>query len=397
MSNNEKSIGAVKDLFSSRISILTTAISLAALSIFVLLRAISGAVYRKEIDLYASLYYMFGSGSVIAVNIVMGILTAVVIFAIVVGLFSARFSISRAGTPSAQSLGFLKIATLSAIILTILTVIISFASVTVLNYASIQENGGSSSYYLMNRYSSQTAATLFWLTILIGGILILAEVSFLRFLFALSKTINGQGFKRNGMVVSIVADIASAVTTVIAFAIALYNLVTPSKEYAYNLSRDLPAAGLQPSTLISNTLDVIVFAAATVAFIALSVFIISYSVDMDRIQRYERTMAYNQNHSVTNAIEVPDYTAPQNYAYNQTTSFAPYYQANVQYQDVYRNIYTGETQPAPEPVQNPFMAQKTPAAQTPAAQTPAAQAPAAQAPAAQAPAAETPAQNNTNA
>ncbi len=353
MNNNQNAIRPVKALF-GRNSILTLGISLAALSVFLLLRNISAAVYGKQLDLYSSLYYMFGPGSVSIVNIVMGVLTAGVIFAIAAGLFSSRFAIIKSEKPSASTLNFLKTAVFASIILTILLIIFSFASVAVINYRSIPstiDNYG----YSSDRYSTMAAQSLFWLTIIFGALILMAEISFLRLLFAMTRTLNDQGYKKNGVILSTISAIAAAFTTAITFAVTLFKLVTPSGDYAYNISRDLPVQGLEPSQLILDTLNVIVFAAATVAFIAMAVYVVSFAIDVDTQIRRERSVAYSQTHSVISPVTYPDYSTPQNYNYHQSPNFAPYYQANQQYENVYKNIYTGEPQPVPEPVSNPFM------------------------------------------
>lgn len=362
--NNAEFSTPVKRLFSKNSS-MTLGISLAVLSVLVLLKSICAAVYAQRDNLYASLYYIFGPGSVSVVNIIMGVITSVTIFAIAMGILTARFTASR----SSGSFGILKGSLIASIVVTILLVVCSFASVTVMNYSSVEAD---SSVYYLGRYVNSDAEVLFWMTIVLGALLIFSEISLVRFTGSLSANAEGNTFNKNGIIISAFSSVSSAVFSVIAFGVCLYNLVTPSSEYVDSVYRDSAAAGLQTSKLLLDTSNVVIFAALVVVFIAIAVMVSSYSADIDRILRMERANAYNEAHSVLDPVAYPDYTTPNNYNYYQSQNFAPYYDASRAYYDVNKNIYTGEVPPVPQAPVNPF----TPAAsktQYPTAAQPAAQ------------------------
>ena len=362
--NNADFSTPVKRLFSKNSS-MTLGIGLAILSVLVLLKSICAAVYAQRDNLYASLYYIFGSGSVSVVNIIMGVITSVTVFAVAMGVLTARFTTNR----SSGSFGMLKASLIASIVVTILLIVCSFASVTVMNYSSVEAE---SSTYYFGRYVNSDAEVLFWMTIILGALLIFSEISLIRFTGSLSANAENNSMKKNGIVISAFASVSSAVFSIIAFGVCLYNLVTPSSEYVNSIYKDTAATGLQTSKLLLDTANVVIFATLVVVFIAIAVMVSSYSAAIDKILKIERANAYNETHSVLNPVEYPNYTTPNNYNYYQSQNFAPFYDANRAYYDVNKNIYTGEVPPVPQAPVNPF----TPAAsktQYPAAAQPAVQ------------------------
>ena len=64
--------------------------------------------------------------------------------------------------------------------------------------------------------------------------------------------------------------------------------------------------------------------------------------------------AYSNGHEAANPENIPDYTGPENYNYNQSPNFVPYYNAKKSFDAVNRNIYTGEVPPIPPTPEMPF-------------------------------------------
>ena len=153
---------AVKNIFAKPM-ITTLGCSFGVLGVCVLARAICSAADQKQLDLYASLYYMFGSSSVFIVNIVMGAILAAALFFLAAGIFSARASIlnnENAGNPT----GVLKLSSVIALVITAIYIVIAFASVGVLNYTQISPT----------EVTSASANSLFTAAFFLGTVTIIA-------------------------------------------------------------------------------------------------------------------------------------------------------------------------------------------------------------------------------
>lgn len=333
---------AVKNIFSKPM-ITTLGCSLGVLGVSVLARAICSAADQKQLDLYASLYYMFGSSSVFIVNIVMGSIIAAALFFLAAGIFSARSAILRNETIE-NATGMMKISSVTALVITAIYIVIAFASVGVLNHTQISEAS----------LVSASANSLFTAAFFLGAVTIAAEISLIRLSGSINKNIGSSDTVKKGSALLSVSSIAGASVAFGIFCAALYTLVIPSESYRQSIIKDLPVKALEPSKIIMDSINIVLYISLLVMFISLVMIAFSYAAAMDSIKRAARAFAYNQMHMANDPNNIPDYAAQGNYNYNQQKTYTPYFDMNRQYQDVYRNIYNGEVTPTPEPPVNPF-------------------------------------------
>lgn len=333
---------AVKNIF-AKPAVTALGCSLGVLGVTVLARAICSAADQKQLDLYASLYYMFGSSSVFIVNIVMGSIIAAALFFLAAGIFSARSAILRSDTAENPT-GMLKMSSVTAVIITAVYIVIAFASVGVLNYTQISTSSP----------VSASGNSLFTAAFFLGTVTLSAEISLIRLAGSINKNIRSSDTVKKGSALLSVSSIAGAAVAFGIFCAALYTLVIPSDSYRQAMIKDLPVKALEPSKIILDSVNIILYASLLVMFVSLTTIAFSYASAMDMIKRNARAFAYNQMHIANNPNNIPDYASQGNYNYNQQKTYTPYFDMNRQYQDVYRNIYNGEVQPAPEPPVNPF-------------------------------------------
>ncbi len=343
MNNVVRSSNPTQRLF-AKTTVVTLAVSLIVVALTVLTRGICAMIFSQKLSVCRSLYQIFGDGSVGIINLVIGILTAALLFALGLGLFFARAG-AKSSPPSLMGLSFLKYVLYGTIIYTALAVVVSFASVSVINYDDIDSYVG---------FINLSAGSLFWLTILFGTAFICCEVAFIRLINSMIRNLTDGTIVKRGAGLIFVSSALGIITAIIAFCMKLYKLVMPPKNYIQNITQDKAVESFSNSAMILNTFNVLIFASLVVIFITLSMLAASYLMSSDSILRAARISAYNAGHMAANPEDIPDYTTENNYNYNQSPNFVPYYKANKTYQDVYKNIYTGEEPPVPPTPENPF-------------------------------------------
>lgn len=343
MNNNLRTSAPTKTLF-SRLTSVTLSVSLMIIALSVLGRAICAMIFSQRLSVLNSIYQIFGSGSVPVVDLVFGIITALIIALLSIGVFSARSGVNSEPA-MASGLRFLKAGIIISLIYTAFAVVISFASVSVINYNDISGYTGN---------INLSATGLFWFTLFIGLALLCCEIAFIRFSDSMIRNIEDGVIAKRGTALIFLASIIGTITSIIAFCIKLYQLVAPPKDYIKNINADKAVKSLENSELILNSFNVIIFASLIVVFITLAMLAGSYAISADMIIRNARMGAYNAGHTVINPENIPDYRTDNNYNYNQSANYVPYYKANQVYQDIYKNIYTGEVPPVPKAPENPF-------------------------------------------
>ena len=335
---------------------MTLGCSLTALSLIILARGICAAFSVTRLDIYSSLYYMFGNGSVLATNLIMSILLAAAVCFLAVSVFAARSSASKSG----GSLSLLKIASVVSIVFTALMMLISFASVSVMNYSQVSQilsEMPNDSAALYSSYNGN-ANGLFWGTLLMGSCVLMVEISLIRFSNGLSRSLNNGEAVKPGTALMSISALAGSIISGIVFCAVLYQLVTPSALYRYSVYNDLQTTeALAPANLALNSMNVLLYACAVVFFIAATIIAFSYAANIDSINRSAKTQAYSNRYVASNPQNLPDYASPANYNYHQPANFTPVYDANRYYQAANRNIYAGEVPPVPEAPVNPFKPQ----------------------------------------
>ncbi len=343
MYNTVRTPDPSKNLFSKAMPV-TLSVSLMALGLIVLGRAICAMIFDSRLSVLSSVYQIFGSGSAPVVNIIFGTLTSLLLIFLAIGLFFAKAGVN-AEPPTGAGLTFLKLGTVVSLIYTALAVVVSFASVSVINYNDIDGYKDGINF---------TATGLFWFTLFLGVSIICCEIGLLRFAGSIHRNITDGFIAKKGTALLFLMAVIGALTSVIAFCVKLFKLVSPPKEYIERISADKAVKGLENSEMILNSFNVLIFAALAVIFVCLAAMAGSYAMSADMIIRNSRLAAYNQAHSVPSTGNIPDYTTPNTYNYNQSAGFTPYHKANQYYQDIYKNIYTGQTPPVPQAPENPF-------------------------------------------
>lgn len=324
------------------LSVLGGALLVLALSI--LGRAVSAAVYQQRLSVCRSLYQIFGIGSVPAVNLITGIFTACLLTAIAIALFAVRGT-SKNKAPSAGGLFFLKYVLIVAVIYTILGIFVSFGSVSVINYTDLEGYHGSVNY---------TATGLFWLTIVLGSAVLCSELAFIRLIQSLTDNLQSGSLTKKGTMLGFAAGLIGLVAGAFNACLKLYQLVTPPENYVQDLQADKQLQALSNAELLLYSFNVMIFAAAAAAFVCVITLMGSYAIHTDMTLRTARMSAYNNGHTVVNPEQIMDYTNDSNFNYHQSSGFTPYYKMNQSFQNIYKDIYTGEAPPAPQTVEMPF-------------------------------------------
>ncbi len=340
---NVQSTMPTKHVFSKGTSI-TLGVTLLIMAAAILGRGICAMIWSQRLSVCNALYQLFGSGSVPVVNIVTGVVSACVLVFLAIGLFSAR-SGANSNPPITSGFSFLKVGLVVAIIYTSLTVIASFASVSVINRNDIEGYFG---------FINLSATGLFIFTLFLGIAVICCEAAMLRLCSSMTANLQSGALVKRGAGLVFLGGVIGVVTAAVDFCVKLFHLVAPPKGYIESINADKATASLSNAEMLVNTFNIVIFAAAAVAFVCLMVLAGSYAIRCDDVIRAGRNGFSNVGHSVPNPEGVMDYANAQTYNYQQTPGYVPYYVGNQTYQNVNSNIYTGAVPPVPQAPENPF-------------------------------------------
>lgn len=366
VNNTVKTSAPAKRLL-SKTTVITLSVSLITLALIIFGRGISAMFNKQKLSVCYSLYQMSGSDSIGLVNIVTSAITAALLIALAFALIMSR-SASKTEPASTGGLAFLKVTLAVSIIYTAVAVTISFISVGVINYTDIDGYNGNINY---------TATGLFWLTIVLGTAILCCEIAFVRFANSLSTNLLTGNIAKKGTFLIFVSAILGVIASLVNFCVKLYKLVSPPDNYIEDINADKKVAELSNAEILLNSFNVLIFAALIVVFICLFILAGSYAMHADDFLRSARMRAYSNGHEFVNPENIPDYTGPENYNYNQSQNFVPYYNARKNYDAVNRNIYTGEVPPVPPTPEMPFKPKTQYPANTDRSAAPAPQAPSA--------------------
>ena len=342
--NNAVRTNSPAKVLLSKTMVVTLGVSLFILAGTILARGIYAMAANQRLTVLNSLYQIFGIGSVPVVNLIISIMTSAVLVMLALGLFMARMG-AKSEVPSVAGLVFLKIALIVAIIYTSFAVIASFASVSVINYTDVEG---------FNGFINFSATGLFIFTFLIGLSALCCEIAFIRFCNSLITNIQQVYIAKKGPGLIFVAGALGILTSLIVFCIKLFKLVVPPKEYIESIKADRAAAGLNNAELIINCFNIVIFAALALMFICMVMMAGSYAIGADTILRASRMSSYNMGHMMANPENIPDFSNGQNYNYNQSPDFMPYYNQKAAYHNVNKNLYNGDVPPVPAPPEMPF-------------------------------------------
>ena len=328
----------------SKTMVVALGVTLFVLAGTILGRGIYAMINNQRLTVCNSLYQIFGVGSVPVVNLIISIITSAIIVMLALGLFFARIG-AKSDPPSVAGLAFLKLSLVIAAIYTALAVVVSFASVSVINYNDIEGYTGPINF---------SATALFIFTFLIGLSLLCCEIGFIRFCGSLMTNLTqGQIAKKGPGLVFVFGGIG-ILTSIVAFCIKLFHLVAPPKDYIANINADKGAAGLNNAELLINCFNVILFGGLIFVFICMAMMAGSYAISADTVLRSARMSSYNMGHTVSDPQNIPDFANNQNYNYNQSADFTPYYNQKAAFHSVNENVYNGEVPPIPPAPEMPF-------------------------------------------
>ncbi len=334
---NKGNAANIPVLLFARTSMFTLSCALAAFTVFATFRTLVTAFSAYPLNELKSLYYFFGE-SVLAIGLVNGIcggIVCAVLFLLSLGMFK---TISAAKTQNHKKFlnaaDFVKYSLVAGIILTVVMIVCSMASVSIINY-EYTKNAGKNLYYQSYRSS---AGSLFALTILFGAISLTLEIALMRLLLAIQRTVRNDIPQKQGSVLAIITGSFGAVATTITFVTTLFELVMPGTVNSV----------LSPAMLANNTLNVLLSAAVSVLMIAAIVVVSVYICMTEDLQKGKSAKIYQDLFSNTPPSPYKSYATEQNYDYHQPTNYPPYYDVNRAYNKVFQNIYENKVPPVPE-------------------------------------------------
>ena len=354
MNNQVRTNSPAKRLLSKNM-IVTLGVTLFVIAALILARGIFAMIYSQKLQHCSSLYQIFGVGSVPVVNLVTAIVTAVIIALLAAALFMSR--IGAKGEPaSVGGLVFLKAMLIVSIIYTALAVVVSFASVSVINYTDVEGYTG---------FINLSATGLFLFTFFLGISFLCCEIAFIRFCNSLIVNLQSGVIAKKGPGLIFVASAVGVLTALVDFCIKLFHLVAPPKDYIANINADKATSQLNNAELIINSFNVVIFAAVVLLFITMAMIAGSYAISADTILRNSRMSSYNMGHTMANPENMENYVNGQNYNYNQSPDFTPFYNQRASFNSVNQNVYSGDVPPIPPAPEMPFRPKTTYPQQSP--------------------------------
>lgn len=230
------------------------------------------------------------------------------------------------------------------IIVTCITVTLSFASISVQRYQSSKLNNLFDSREFSEvpqTYTSTQANYDFLIYILFGATAILLGIGAVRISLAMKKASSDMEIPSNrGGALFLSGSISAIVLTNIAFFTALSSLVIPNTEVT-----------LEPITLLSSTINVLIFAAASVIFYGLAFLSSNYTSSINKAypsnakpSSYYAGYATNAYPTNANRPPVPPVT-PYIQTRNQLYAAQQADQQNTQYAQSYQPQHTQVQQP----------------------------------------------------
>lgn len=320
----------IKNFF-SRTTMLTVSISFAALTFFLICQTIISAALQTEYKEIASLYFFAYDKADGVINAVVGGIVSILFAIISISFFRLYFD-NKKGNDKPQT-NALKPLTASFVVFTVLScifVIIAYSSIRVMNFKTWSDN----------HFHYFDAETNFFVYSFFGTFIIIFGIGMIRLLLAVTRTANEKTPSKCGYALSLTGLFGCASLTSITFLTKLYSIVV------YN-----PYNELKPLTLLNSVVEVFVYAAATVAFIALIYAFIQYSYLYDRIavrrpNSYYASYAtnYNVNYARNNFIPQQQRPGMQYFPQQQAVINAANQPENQQHQQ--------EAVSAEEPVQS---------------------------------------------
>lgn len=329
--------------FFTRTSMLTITIASAMLSALIIFQTVIYTFSGDKISMISSLYYLFDNQHIEIINAVFGSIISLVSILFFISFLSIYLK-AKAGDSITSGLSMLTISSVIYIIVTCITVTLSFASISVQRYQSSKLNNLFDSREFSEvpqTYTSTQANYDFLIYILFGATAILLGIGAVRISLAMKKASSDMEIPSNrGGALFLSGSISAIVLTNIAFFIALSSLVIPNTEIT-----------LEPITLLSSTINVLIFAAASVIFYGLAFLSSNYTSSINKaypsntkLSSYYAGYATNAYPTNANRPPVPPVT-PYIQTRNQLYAAQQAAQQNTQYTQSYQPQHTQVQQP----------------------------------------------------
>lgn len=325
--------------FFTRTSMLTITIASAMLSALIIFQTVIYTFSGDKISMISSLYYLFDNQHIEIINAVFGSIISLVSILFFISFLSIYLK-AKAGDSITSGLSMLTVSSVIYIIVTCITVTLSFASISVQRYQSSKLNNLFDSREFSEvpqTYTSTQANYDFLIYILFGATAILLGIGAVRISLAMKKASSDMEIPSNrGGALFLSGSISAIVLTNIAFFTALSSLVIPNTEVT-----------LEPITLLSSTINVLIFAAASVIFYGLAFLSSNYTSSINKAYPSNAKLSsyyagYATNAYPTNANRPP---VPHIQTRNQLYAAQQAAQQNTQYAQSYQPQHTQVQQP----------------------------------------------------
>ncbi len=328
---SSQSISTVKAFF-SRTSFLTLTVASAALTLFSIFNTIALTFGNQKNSVISSLYYFFGDNSVIAVNLIVGILVSLLFAFITFGMLNSYLgAIKNDNKQMLKGINIILGSLIYMVILASCLIIISLSSISVTYYSNAFENSSSDNrYYQSQNYLS--ASSTFFIYVLFGTGIMTLSIALIRLMLSIRRAANNITLNSKGSALALISAIYGASLTGISFIVNLCNLVMP---YEYISDSKM----LEPASLLILMISVLINAAVTVLLIDLSILISIYSSNVNRINKNSHQNIYSKY--ATNI-------------YTQTPNRTPYINPVQKTNQFNTQPYPVQTQYNPSPAQNPI-------------------------------------------
>lgn len=329
--------------FFTRTSMLTITIASAMLSALIIFQTVIYTFSGDKISMISSLYYLFDNQHIEIINAVFGSIISLVSILFFISFLSIYLK-AKAGDSITSGLSMLTVSSVIYIIVTCITVTLSFASISVQRYQSSKLNNLFDSREFSEvpqTYTSTQANYDFLIYILFGATAILLGIGAVRISLAMKKASSDMEIPSNrGGALFLSGSISAIVLTNIAFFTALSSLVIPNTEVT-----------LEPITLLGSTINVLIFAAASVIFYGLAFLSSNYTSSINKaypsnakLSSYYAGYATNAYPTNANRPPVPPVT-PYIQTRNQLYAAQQAAQQNTQYAQSYQPQHTQVQQP----------------------------------------------------
>ncbi len=298
-SNADSAVSITRNTL-GKMSCLTLFLSMLAVTILQLVRTLFISLSGKQLDIFESMYYIFGLGSINVVNFVFELILCVICVILTLGIFiTYKNALKDDVSLSVTGLNMILYSLMVSVFVEIIYVVISLCS------ASVIYNGGYAiNYGLTNTKSYEyelSAFGLFSRTLWIGSIAITLTIALIRLVLAFKRNLFGTDFSKKGSILTMVSGITAAFASCCTFCWSLFALVffndSSERDYLSNDRYSQPKIP-DPAVLCINMLNILITAAMSIALITLAVIVGYFIVNMNKSRNkyaYANKMVPYQN------------------------------------------------------------------------------------------------------